>query len=110
MATKDDPTAVKAGPAQKLPDHGDISDLENTEPDPRLDNRRGSARPKLEDFPAKPQQVDGGDLSNIPRTSKEVDAAVKDAEKKDTVNRKGAQSPGPVGLGEDVGGENTTGT
>lgn len=109
MATSD-PTAVKATKGEKAPDHGDISDLENTAPDPRLDNRRGSQRPPLEDFPAKPQQIDGGDLSNIPSSSKEVDAAVKAAEKEDKVNRKGAQSPGPVGLGEDVGGENTTGT
>lgn len=110
MPNPSDPTAVKAGKAEKLPDHGDISDLENTDPDPRLDNRRGSQRPPLEDFPAKPQQIDGGDLSSIPRNVKEIAKAVKDAEDKDTVNRKGAQSPGPVGLGEDVGGENTTDT
>lgn len=111
MATSD-PTAVKAGKAEKLPDHGDISDLKNTEPDPRLDNRRGVDRPKLEDFPAKPQQVDGGDISSMPRNSAEVDKAAaelnKTAEKQGKV--KGAQSPGPVGLGEGVGGENTTGT
>jgi hypothetical protein len=113
MATTNDPTAVKAEKnPPKAPDHGDISDLKNTDPDPRIDNRRGAARPPLEDFPAKPQQVDGGDISDIPSNSKEVDEAVKEmnktAEKLGKV--KGAQSPGPVGLGEDVGGENTTGT
>lgn len=112
MATASDPTAAKATKAEKAPDHGNISDLENTDPDPRLDNRRGADRPKLEKFPAKPQQVDGGDISDMPSNSAEVDKAAaelnKAAEKAGHV--KGAQSPGPVGLGEGVGGENTTGT
>lgn len=112
MATASDPTAVKATKGEKQPDHGDISDLKNADPDPRLDNRRGMDRPKLEEFPAKPQQVDGGDISNIPSNSKEVDKAVEELNKtaEKTGHVKGAQSPGPVGLGEGVGGENTTGT
>jgi len=91
----ENPTKAEAALGASLP-------LQDTEPDPRLDNRRGANRPKLEDFPAKPQQVDGGDVTDLPRNTKEVQAAAKKAA--DLAgkqgNVKGAQSPGPHGLGD----------
>jgi len=104
MAT-DDKTSVKATRGEKLPEYSDIDDIKGTEPDPRLDNRRGPERPPLEKFPAKPGQVSGGDLSDQPRNSADVDKAIAESASKDKVERKGAQSLGPVGLGEGVGGE-----
>ncbi|MFD5294780.1 hypothetical protein ACFWJU_06190 [Streptomyces mutabilis] len=61
--------------------------------DPRLDNRTGDQRPKLEDFPAKPQQIDGPELGQ----ERKVAARAKD---EDGGPRKGAKSPGPHGLGD----------
>ncbi|MFI9344929.1 hypothetical protein ACIG0D_27240 [Streptomyces sp. NPDC052773] len=61
--------------------------------DPRLDNRRGDQRPKLESFPAKPQQIDG------PELGQEKTVAAR-AEREDVGPRKGAKSPGPHGLGD----------
>lgn len=89
-------------PTKKEEALGATLPLKEAEPDPRLDNRRGADRPKLEDFPAKPQQVDGGDVTDLPRNTREVQAAAKkaadSAEKQGHV--KGAQSPGPHGLGD----------
>jgi hypothetical protein len=64
--------------------------------DPRLDNRTGDQRPKLEEFPAKPQQIDGPELG-------EEKAAAARAERQDVGQRKGAKSPGPHGLGDTAG-------
>ncbi|MEV8548320.1 hypothetical protein AB0L04_00495 [Streptomyces glaucescens] len=61
--------------------------------DPRLDNRRGDQRPKLEEFPAKPQQIDGPELG-------QERAVAARAEREDVGPRKGAKSPGPHGLGD----------
>lgn len=70
--------------------------LEAENVDPRLDNRTGRQRPPLETFPAKPQQVDGPDITNQP-TVREVGKFVEDQE--DDTTRKGMASPGPHGLG-----------
>lgn len=67
--------------------------------DPRLDNRAGTQRPPLEEYPAKPQQIDGGDLSDMPDRPQPAHA-IDD----DPVARKGMRSPGPHGLG-DTGGQ-----
>lgn len=61
--------------------------------DPRLDNRRGAQRPPLEEFPAKPQQIDGPELGDPqPRPGER-------RTEDDDVTRKGMKSPGPHGLG-----------
>lgn len=75
------------------------SPLVDAEPDPRLDNRRGDARPQLEEFPAKPQQIDGGGLEALPKSGDEVAKRAK-AAKKAVDKPKGAVSPGPHGLGD----------
>ncbi len=70
--------------------------------DPRLDNRVGNQRPKLETFPAKPQQIDGPDVAHNP-TAKQAAAIAKDQREGnvgDNDPRKGAGSPGPHGLGD----------
>lgn len=69
-------------------------DADNPEIDPRLDNRTGKQRPKLEEFPAKPQQIDG------PELGQEKTFAGKRDEHADNTPRKGAKSPGPHGLGD----------
>lgn len=61
--------------------------------DPRLDNRTGDQRPKLEEFPAKPQQIDGPELG-------QERAVAARAKREDVGTRKGAKSPGPHGLGD----------
>ncbi|NYV72982.1 hypothetical protein [Streptomyces sp. UH6] len=61
--------------------------------DPRLDNRTGDQRPKLETFPAKPQQVDGPELG-------EEKTFARRARRSSAGKRKGAKSPGPHGLGD----------
>lgn len=64
--------------------------------DPRLDNRMGKDRPVLESFPAKPQQIDGPDVTDtLPRPEE-----VKKAEENSSIPRKGMFSPGPHGLGD----------
>src|SRR5690349_398883 len=65
--------------------------------DARLDNRTGVARPKLEDWPAKPQQVDGPDLAH----QAEHTAATLRQLEQDDVTRKGMYSPGPHGLSDE---------
>lgn len=64
--------------------------------DPRLDNRTGKDRPVLESFPAKPQHIDGPDVTDtLPRPED-----VKKAEENSSIPRKGMVSPGPHGLGD----------
>ncbi|MFD3532043.1 hypothetical protein [Streptomyces sp. NPDC058664] len=70
-------------------------DADNPKIDPRLDNRTGDQRPKLEDFPAKPQQIDGPEVGEEQeRPAKRGRASA------DHGTRKGAKSPGPHGLGD----------
>jgi hypothetical protein len=65
--------------------------------DARLDNRAGAFRPRLEEWPAKPQQVDGPDLAgqieHTKRALQERESEVGD--------RKGQFSPGPHGLSDE---------
>jgi len=70
-------------------------DAERPGIDPRLDNRTGDQRPKLEEFPAKPQQIDGPELGE-----EKAVAARADRDREDVGQRKGAKSPGPHGLGD----------
>lgn len=76
--------------------------------DARLDNRTGADRPKLESFPAKPQQVDGPDVMHQvehTRATLGQDALGRDLkDTKEVGERKGMFSPGPHGLSEDVDG------
>jgi len=65
--------------------------------DARLDNRTGAARPPLESWPAKPQQVDGPDLAHQAEHTRRVLAEREEA----VGERKGAFSPGPHGLSEE---------
>ena len=68
------------------------SEREEDRIDPRLDNRRGAQRPPLEEFPAKPQQIDGPEMGDPqPRPGERAE---------DDVTRKGMKSPGPHGLGD----------
>lgn len=66
--------------------------------DARLDNRRGADRPPLEEWPAKPQQIDGPDVmtqaEHTRRTLQDRDDAAGD--------RKGMFSPGPHGLSDET--------
>jgi len=62
--------------------------------DARLDNRGGRQRPALEEWPAKPQQIDGPDLS----TQDEFTRAALQDRRDDETERKGMFSPGPHGL------------
>ena len=65
--------------------------------DARLDNRAGADRPPLEEWPAKPQQIDGPDVAHqIEHTRR----TLKDREA-DLGERKGQFSPGPHGLSEE---------
>lgn len=66
--------------------------------DARLDNRTGTQRPKVESFPAKPQQVDGPDLMHQAEHTKRT----LKKEAADKTNRKGMFSPGPHGLSDDT--------
>lgn len=65
--------------------------------DARLDNRTGAARPRLEEWPAKPQQVDGPDLAH----QAEHTAAVLRERAEVAGERKGMYSPGPHGLSDE---------
>jgi hypothetical protein len=65
--------------------------------DARLDNRTGAARPPLEEWPAKPQQVDGPDVAG----QAEHTAATLRQLEQDDVTRKGMYSPGPHGLSDE---------
>lgn len=64
--------------------------------DARLDNRTGDQRPPVEEFPAKPQQVDGPDVVHQLEHTRKVLADRDNA--KDAGERKGMFSPGPHGL------------
>jgi hypothetical protein len=64
--------------------------------DARLDNRSGPFRPPLEEFPAKPQQIDGPDLIHqVEHTRRTLDAV------EDPGPVKGMFSPGPHGLSDE---------
>lgn len=65
--------------------------------DARLDNRSGAERPPLEEWPAKPQQVDGPDVAGQLEHTRRVLA---ERESADAGNRKGQFSPGPHGLSD----------
>jgi hypothetical protein len=65
--------------------------------DARLDNRTGAARPPLEQWPAKPQQVDGPDLAH----QAEHTAATLRQLDQEVGERKGMYSPGPHGLSDE---------
>jgi hypothetical protein len=65
--------------------------------DARLDNRTGANRPRLEEWPAKPQQIDGPDLAG---QSEHTAATLRQLEQ-DDVTRKGMYSPGPHGLSDE---------
>ncbi|MEU1810958.1 hypothetical protein [Micromonospora aurantiaca (nom. illeg.)] len=65
--------------------------------DARLDNRTGADRPPVEQWPAKPQQIDGPDVAHqvehTRRTLREREQG--------TGVRKGMFSPGPHGLSDE---------
>lgn len=67
--------------------------------DARLDNRVAEDRPKREQWPAVPQQVDGPDLVHQAEFTKAYLAAREDP--KVVGDRKGMHSPGPHGLGSE---------
>ena len=67
--------------------------------DARLDNRRGADRPKLEEWPAKPQQIDGPDVIHQAEFTRKV-LEGRDNEV-DMSERKGMFSPGPHGLSDE---------
>lgn len=66
--------------------------------DARLDNRTGAERPKLESWPAKPQQIDGPDVAH---QAEHTRATLADREEA-VGERKGMHSPGPHGLSEEA--------
>jgi len=65
--------------------------------DARLDNRSGAQRPPLEEWPAKPQQVDGPDLEHQAEHTRRA----LDARESEVGERKGQYSPGPHGLSDE---------
>lgn len=65
--------------------------------DARLDNRTGAAAPRLEEWPAKPQQIDGPDLAH---QAEHTAATLRNLEQ-EVGDRKGMYSPGPHGLSEE---------
>ncbi len=67
--------------------------------DARLDNRTGADRPQIEEWPAKPQQVDGPDVIHQVEFTRQVLA---DRQAADAGNAKGMFSPGPHGLGDET--------
>lgn len=67
--------------------------------DARLDNRRGADRPPLEEWPAKPQQIDGPDvMGQVEHTRRTL--ADRDDDEGAVGKRKGMFSPGPHGLSD----------
>lgn len=66
--------------------------------DARLDNRQGSFRPPLEEWPAKPQQIDGPDVAHQVEHTR---ATLGDLQQDDGVERKGMFSIGAHGLSQD---------
>lgn len=65
--------------------------------DARLDNRTGAAAPRLEEWPAKPQQVDGPDLAGQAEHTRATLEQLTEPEG----NVKGMYSPGPHGLSDE---------
>lgn len=65
--------------------------------DARLDNRTGAERPPLEQWPAKPQQIDGPDVAHQVEHTR---ATLKDRAR-DVGDRKGQYSIGAHGVGTD---------
>jgi hypothetical protein len=65
--------------------------------DARLDNRTGAAAPRLEEWPAKPQQVDGPDLAGQAEHTRATLGQLTEPEG----NVKGMYSPGPHGLSDE---------
>jgi hypothetical protein len=65
--------------------------------DARLDNRQGPFRPPLEEWPAKPQQIDGPDVVHQVEHTRATLGELQD----DGVQRKGMFSIGSHGLGRD---------
>ena len=65
--------------------------------DARLDNRTGVAAPRVESWPAKPQQVDGPDLAH---QAEHTAATLRNLEQ-EVGERKGMYSPGPHGLSDE---------
>jgi hypothetical protein len=65
--------------------------------DARLDNRTGADRPKVETYPAKPQQVDGPDVMHQVEHTRRTLADRQKAVGK----RKGMFSPGPHGISDE---------
>lgn len=115
-STRDATSGQKKDPAQGVAeqlraDH----DRRTTVPgapnvDARLDNRTGDDRPKLEQWPAKPQQIDGPDvMSQVEHTRRVLAGRNRETE---TGERKGMFSPGPHGLSDESlrDGETTYGT
>lgn len=66
--------------------------------DARLDNRAGAARPPLEEWPAKPQQIDGPDVAHQNEHTRKV---LSGRNTEDLGPRKGMHSIGSHGLGDD---------
>jgi hypothetical protein len=65
--------------------------------DARLDNRTGAAAPRLEEWPAKPQQIDGPDLAGQAEHTRATLGQLTEPEG----NVKGMYSPGPHGLSDE---------
>lgn len=67
--------------------------------DARLDNRTGADRPPVEQWPAKPQQIDGPDVVHQVEFTRQV-LADRDTDN-EAGDRKGMFSPGPHGLSDE---------
>ena len=65
--------------------------------DARLDNRSGRAAPPVEQWPAKPQQIDGPDLPG----QAEFTRKFLQEQETEVGERKGMYSPGPHGLSDE---------
>jgi hypothetical protein len=65
--------------------------------DARLDNRSGVNAPPLEEWPAKPQQIDGPDLEH----QAEFTRKFLEGREESVGERKGQFSPGPHGLSDE---------
>ncbi len=71
-----------------------VGDLDGV--DARLDNRRGKDRPKKEEWPAKPQQIDGPDITQQAEWTRRV---LSEREDRDGGEKMGMRSEGMHGLG-----------
>jgi hypothetical protein len=102
--------AAKKAEEQAEPETGGGNDPQarnrnpsNPDVDVRLDDRTGRDRPPLEEFPAVPQQVDGPDVEHQAEHTAAHMAELAKGDDGDDVERKGAKSLGPHGLGDDDG-------